>query len=246
MCSGWLHHEILNSPDVPGRNDAGGGTGDGSALRLVMAGRRLGLLKRHVNALRASFVFIQRLLPSALVRPLLVSVRFPVPGWVGALGKEVLQHWERHTQALPTVTWCAFWILEETLVEPQGSGGILVAGLSLRLPYPCWALCGREVSSSRVEVKVVESSPDWLGVPQGAPPWGLEPSGSGPSALGHGHRPGARCVPVPGGYRWADGRGSSCRPCSRGEAPHLGPRRSCKPPFLFGYTAGQHGSRLPM
>lgn len=58
MCSGWLHHEILNSPDVPGRNDAGGGTGDGSALRLVMAGRRLGLLKRHVNALRASFIFI--------------------------------------------------------------------------------------------------------------------------------------------------------------------------------------------
>ena len=176
MRSGWLRREVVNSTDVPGRIDAGWGAGDGSALRLVSGGRSPDLLKRHRNELEASYVFVQRLLLSELMHTVLVSVHCPVSGGVRPLGKEILDAVSGPRRLAPRVTCRGVWILEEKPVGLRGpghpGGRAEPAALS-----PACGVCVAACSSSCAEKARGIPWAGWGVLSQGAPPWGLEPSG---------------------------------------------------------------------
>lgn len=81
--------------------------------------------KKPVNELKASDIFIQRLLLSELTRTVLLSVRFSISCWVRAWERRVSNLVSRTCRLAPKVTWRG----------GLRSGGCLVAWLSL--PSPC-------------------------------------------------------------------------------------------------------------
>lgn len=90
--------------------------------------------KKPVNELKASDIFIQRLLLSELTRTVLLSVRFSISCWVRAWERRVSNLVSRTCRLAPKVTWRGIWILGKGFWGLR-SGGCLVAWLSL--PSPC-------------------------------------------------------------------------------------------------------------
>lgn len=125
-------------------------------------------VKKPINELKASDIFVQRLLLSELTRTVLVSVRFSISCWVRAWGRRVSNLMSCTCRLAPKVTWRGIWILGERLLGPQVRG--LPGGLA-EPPFP--------VRGSRVAVKACGVLPGRAGgcFRRGPQPGVLSPRG---------------------------------------------------------------------